>query len=212
MWALLRNQMPKPCWLKVPAVYFNMGKAFWSFVLRFMMLLVAEVWAIFLEAYFSTKTHIIIYLVDNVASPVSCIQRGNKWLCRALVMMGYCSFTSQQTSPSPSLACLRNFFPTLMPLFSDFVFHSGGLGSPMGLTRLLGVSWEARVLDLPRASGSLWSLPIISCMAFTLQMSLGAFSSVPAVGSGYWFLQARSTMVHLNDGRDPRHTSTSTAR
>lgn len=79
-----------PCWeirclnpagLKFLQYILIREKLFEALSLRFMTLLVAEVWTIFLEAYFSTKPHIIIYLVDNLASPVSCIQRGNKWLC-----------------------------------------------------------------------------------------------------------------------------------
>jgi len=92
-----------------------------------------------------------------------------------------------------------------MPLVSDVVHHSDTLGSPVGLTPLPGVSWQALALDLPRASGCQWLLPI-SCMVFTLQILLGALMLVPAVGSGCWCLQARSTMVQLNNGRDPRHT------
>lgn len=125
------------------------------------------------------------------ASPVSPIDRGNKWLCigpsnnQLLFLCVPADRPFSQTS-----------LPTLVAFFSDVVFHSAAPSSPVGLTHLLGVSWEATALDLPRASDGQWSLPI-SLMAFTLQIPLGAFTLVPAVGSGCWCLQARSTMVQF---------------
>ena len=75
-----------------------------------------------MEAYFSKKTHIVTYLAPPRHPPHREVTSDFAW---ALKMIGCSSSVFEQTGPSPSPACLRKFFPTLMPLFSDVVFHSG---------------------------------------------------------------------------------------
>lgn len=133
--------MPKLCWLKVPAVYFNMGKAFWSSVLRSMTFLAADIWTKFLKVYFYKKTCITIYLVPPQHPPYREVKSDFVW---APIMIDCCYPVFWQTGSSS--------------IFSDIVFQSGAVGSPADLTHLLGVSWDATALDLPRASSCQWSL------------------------------------------------------
>lgn len=96
-------------------------------------------------------------------------------------MISCWSSVPQQTDPSPHPACLRKFSSTHSLVFRCCLSFLGSF-QPRGSDMLTGTLMGSHSTGLVQIQQPSLGLPVV-CMAFPLQISLGGFTLVPAVGS-----------------------------